>query len=172
MIIVTPEVKEITRRLSQEVSNLSVTKWNKFMFFIDGAYYALHGEQISDFTYIKLQYGPVPRSYNHVINSLVESKVIALRRGVEASMTYLNPGNDRDEKQIASLPESASEIVTKAIGVFKTWTAARMSDLSHELKAWKTPQLGDPIDLKELCDDDFLKEKYQEKNWGSLLLKQ
>ncbi|MES0489181.1 MAG: Panacea domain-containing protein [Leptospirales bacterium] len=167
--------------LNKDVRYLSQTKWNKLMFLIDGAYVCLNDKQLTTFEYIKLPYGPVPDNYSKIINkmyyndiinknteqNLFDSKII-LEKNDHFSVNMDLANNVIDNYE--SLKYNVKTILDSVVKLFHDWTASDLSDFSHELDAWKLPEMYTPIDLNTLKSDTFLNSEYGNPNLGKLVI--
>ncbi|EMO82124.1 MULTISPECIES: Panacea domain-containing protein [Leptospira] len=168
----------ITIFLLEHISDLSQTKWNKLLFFVDGAAQSYLSQQITDLKYIKLPYGPVPFDYSNKIQSMHYNKIIkreAVNGSFDNKIFIKKTANYEDQLlnvKTEFIDSNQILIIQKVIEVFKTWTANLLSDFSHELDAWKIPKMYSDIDLNTLKNDNYLKKKYNEPNFGNLLIKQ
>lgn len=168
----------ITVYLSNKINDLSQTKWNKLMFFIDGVYQSIDekSECVTKFDYIKLPYGPVPHNYRRIINEMHCNQLIVTPGSMVDLMSsdvYIRPGPkctiaeaDSKLKKVKEL----NKILERIISIFGEWTAARLSNFSHELAVWKNAELYQEINLDLLKDDSGLENKYGYKNFGKLIM--
>jgi hypothetical protein len=163
----------ITLHLIQsEVPALSQTKWNKLMFFIDGFSTAWEkiGASLTELTYVKLPYGPVPDGYSEILDTMERDGLIAIaqKNTMYDSSKIIQRGRDKQHP-----PELGAEeklVIESILGVFKNWNATRLSNFSHSLDAWKKPEMYNQIDLSDLKNDSYLKKEYHEGNFARFLL--
>lgn len=171
-------IQAITVILAHKTSNLSQTKWNKLLFFIDGAVAALEDAEkgATAVGYVKLPYGPVPNGYRDLIANMQFEGLVQLQnpRSSFDAAVYVRPGNTTEQTARDFLKSQGGElpaIVDKVLSVFGSWTAGRLSNFSHELDAWKNAQMYEVISLLSLRKDSYLRMKYREENYGKLLMK-
>lgn len=159
----------ITYYLAKNVSGLSPTKWNKLLFFLEGAFLCQHDHQISGVQFIKMPYGPVVSNYTACLQRLHESQNIQVRLNlsVSESAKVIQSGSIAPTNTLDSNEQAALE---KVVTIFGTWTAAKLSNFSHLLEAWKKPQMFQTINLKELKSDTFLAAQFKEPDFGRLVL--
>lgn len=167
----------ITLYLALKISNLSQTKWNKLMFFIDGVGVCQNGFTFSGYNYIKLPFGPVPDNYRDEIRKMIFKGIVKREqyRGVTDSVMYIEATTDYNNKkndieQTINKKRDLKKILDQIIGIFSSWSAVKMSDFTHELKAWKKPKLLEKIDLSLLKNDPFLKKRFDEANFATLVM--
>lgn len=166
----------ITVYLVDKIEDISQTKWNKLLFFIDGAGVCL-SDQFTAFQYIKLPYGPVPDGYTDILTEMHFQEVIKKSRtdNVFDSKIFIEKSKNHDDLLIEANKEigenaNLEKVLKKIVETFKNWTAVKLSDFSHELDAWKNPTMYSGIDLSVLKEDNFLKREFGEANFGKLLI--
>ncbi|AXR70198.1 hypothetical protein DPV73_18920 [Leptospira mayottensis] len=114
------------------MTNLSKTKWNKLLFFIDSAYYnSPFGNKkrtLTECEYIKMPYGPMINNFHIILSFLQDDFNIKISNYIgysTGSMTFIEGSNDTSlELEIISTKES--EIVNKVASIFGKYTAAQL----------------------------------------------
>jgi uncharacterized phage-associated protein len=146
--------------LSEKGVELYKTKLNKLLFYADLSAYYLTGQGISGSRYVNLPFGPVPETYEDVIEQAASFKAITINsQGSNASL--IEPGeNFRDaESELAEADRRVLDWVAETYGHL---TTAEITDLSHEEMAYKNTRRSEPIAyryaefLKTLPPKDFL----------------
>ncbi|PKA22713.1 Panacea domain-containing protein [Leptospira levettii] len=166
----------ITLKLAYSIDDLSQTKWNKLMFFIDSAAICLNDQQLTNFTYIKMPYGPVPENYRSIINEMKAKNIINVSTNLDISdavriikpamdLTYIDQVN-----QMLDTLDKEFTIIDRIINSFKNWSAVELSNFSHMLNSWIEPNLYQKINLDSMKDDQYLKQNFQLGNFGKILL--
>lgn len=162
----------ITLFLVDKIGNITQTQWNKLLFFTDGAGVCID-TQYTDFTYIKLPYGPVPDNYSELIYSMHYKEIIKEENSFDSKITLSKALNHSDNllnaEKIIKKNRKLQDVIDTIIKTFKDWSAAKLSGFSHELDAWKIPPMYSTIDLNTLKNDSFLKERFGEADFGKLL---
>lgn len=160
-------LESITAHLASQVLDLSQTKWNKLMFYIDGAHFCQTKTSLTGIDYIKLPYGPVPNNYRQLLVKMAEKKVIAIDQGgdIANASRYITLKNGA-----TSLNTDTLKLVEKIVSIFGGWTAVQLSNFSHRLDAWKIPEMYSTIDLSRLQKDNFLKTRFGQADFGKLIL--
>lgn len=166
----------ITQKYARSIPDLSQTKWNKLMFFTDGASFCLRGITFSNFQYIKMPYGPVPNNYRDIIQEMQTNGTINVSTNLDISdaVRIIKPPMELNLEMLDNFIEeldSEFRIVDRIISVFGRWTAVQLSDFSHLLDAWIRPSIYSNIDLSSLREDSFLKEEFSNGNFGEVLFK-
>lgn len=107
-----------------------ITKLNKLLFYADFYHYKHYGISISGIPYVRLQYGPVPKSY-----SLLYELVPTIQR-VE---TEMGEKICIKEENIQSLylSKTEKETIQFVYLQFKTFNEKQISNYSFEEIAWK-----------------------------------
>lgn len=162
-------------KIAQGEYKITQRKWNKLLFFIDGAGLCLNGKLFTDFRYIKLPLGPVPEDYAHHLKHMHGKEMIERIKEVEVSISktligennkeLLNEANEEIQKH-----NKLEEIMKKIINIFMDWDDEKISDFSHEFDAWRKPSMYGTINMKKLKNDTFLKEEYGEGDFGKLIM--
>ncbi|MCH4891140.1 DUF4065 domain-containing protein [Acidaminobacter sp. JC074] len=135
--------------LSKRV-NLTITSVNKYLWYIDFAYFKKYTKSLTGIVYIKEKYGPVVKE--RMYDSLVVSN-----RYVE---THEEEDGDFRRKSILNLTEIDSacfnekelEIINLVIDSFKDLRVKDISDLSHKEKAWMETELKEKISYSYAFD--------------------
>lgn len=160
--------------ISKGVPVLSQTKWNKLMFFIDGlaAVWSEKNSEITNFKYVKLPFGPVPDGYSEILNSMENAGYIVIKQKntMYDTSKILAMGRKAPDDILSDLAPNEIKVLNAVLDVFREWNATRLSNFSHELKAWKRPDMYGQIDLRDLSDDPYLKKNFGEGNFANLLL--
>lgn len=160
--------------IHKEVSLLSIVKWNKLMFFIDGFYMTWYdtGRQITDLSYIKLPYGPVPDQYNSILSDMEDLGYIAItqKNSMYDTSKLLKKGPKMliDFSGLAIDEKAAVDFVLEA---FSFLGERDLSNFSKSLDAWAHSKLYDKIYISLLFNDSFLKAKYGECNFAKAILR-
>lgn len=163
----------ITIYLSRNIKNLSQTKWNKLMFFIDGAGVCKTGNLFTTFKYIKLPYGPVPDNYKQIIEEMARKELVKITKQIDISDSakfIQTVEKDYSIDDEIKKTNTLDTVLRKTIELFGDWTAIQLSNFSHKTDAWNNAIMFGTIDMNKLKDDSYLKTKYKNGNWGDLLL--
>ncbi len=179
-------IDSITVLLATQIENLSQTKWNKLMFFIDGAYYCLHDKFATEMKYVNLIYGPAPDGYRATVLDMIERDVVKKETyNIAASdaVQFIEPGGKITEAEArefvtqhdheSNKQDSLFNIVTKIATAFCDWSVSELSTFSHHLKIWKDLALYKKLsekDFEYLKDDPYLKDVADEGNFGKIII--
>jgi len=120
------------------------TKLNKILFFADFSSYMERGVPITGADYQKLEHGPAPRHLIAARNALVASGAAH-----EVSRAMLTRSQRRlvatRDPNLSLFSGEEIAIVDRVIDDLRSMTAQEVSDLSHELPAWKLVDVGESI---------------------------
>lgn len=169
---------EITHRiLCLDPDNLSKTKWNKYIFFIDCVRFNSTAHQkktLTGATYIKMPYGPVVENFENIIDTLpviMPMKVVRYAGYSTSNMTFIEKAAEFEKNKAYSyLKELDLNIIDAVISVFKKYTAKQLSDFSHELDAWKQTFMFNEIDFKTTEQDSYLLNLTKKPNLYELII--
>ena len=127
-----------------EPKELGSTKLNKVLWYADTSAYTYRGTPITGETYVKRQYGPVPKHILSILTDLEESKQIVTR-----NVDYF--GHDKKEFFALKKPD-LSEFTGEEVSLIDTMieiicrenTAKAISDASHD-RIWELADIGEEI---------------------------
>lgn len=128
-------------------TRLGAIRLNKILWFADSISYRLHGASITGESYVKRQYGPVPKNILSTIDELVDdgSIMVAEKENAIGHKTRLfvsleNPSDDF----FSPLELGVIEVMIKEICT--NHTANSISDLTHD-QVWEAANMGEEIPL-------------------------
>lgn len=129
---------------STEDANFGVTKLNKILFYSDFFAYERLGMSITGFSYIRLPFGPCPRSGDLQLKYLVRDSRITI-----SSIPRFN----QVQKRIHALTEASLEgfsadeiaIVEEVLDALEDLNAREASNLSHTFIGWKLAEEHEAI---------------------------
>lgn len=129
---------------SHDPSVLGATKLNKILWYSDLLSYMKHGESITGESYVKQQYGPVPKHILPVIEEL-EARRAIVSRDIEffgrAKREYIA----LKEPDISGFNANEISIVDEVFDVIcHKHTAQSISEASHDV-IWKLAEIGEEI---------------------------
>ena len=144
----------------RDESSLGAVKLRKILWFADITAFRAWGTPITGDTYIKLDYGPVPRHANELLKELAQEGKVA----DHIVNFYGFSKHEYVSLQPADVePFSVQEIalVDEVIDLVCDHTAKSISDVSHD-DIWKIAKIGEEIpfeatlvaDLGEVDEDD------------------
>ena len=164
----------ITICLVDKIKNITQSKWNKLMFFVDG-YGASQNNQFTNFNYIKMPFGPVPENYSNLLFEMNARDIIKTNKAINGKISLEKSKNhDKNYKQAMKILNSNKALknaIEYIIKTFKDWTATKLADFSHEFDGWQNPEMYQIINLEAFKNDSFLKKEFQESNFAQVLLK-
>ncbi len=143
--------------------NVGETVLYKLLYFSDFNYYELYEEHLSGAKYRKLPFGPVPRRFDTIVDSMIERgeiKKIKTDYYGKTQTRYL-PLKKAD---LTQLKASEKEVLDAVIEQMSDWSAATISNYSHNDMPWKASKEGEEIEY-ELA---FYRETpYSVRNYGN-----
>lgn len=129
-------------------TKLGATKLNKALWYADTFAYRINGKAVSrdSATYVKRQFGPVPKHVLRALNELESEGALKIREVYFFGKKKREFVSLRDaEKKVFSKEEC--DIIDQVVDqICDGHTAASISDLSHD-KIWEAADLGEEIPL-------------------------
>ena len=143
--------------------NVGETVLYKLLYFSDFNYYELYEEHLSGARYRKLPYGPVPKKFDPIVNSMVEKEELK-----KIKTEYYDKTQTRYiplvKPDLTKLKASEKEVIDRVIEQMSDWSAATISNYSHNDMPWKASKEGEEINY-ELA---FYREApYSVRNYGN-----
>ena len=143
--------------------NVGETVLYKLLYFADFNYYELYEEHLSGARYRKLPYGPVPKRFESMVYAMIEKlelKKIKTEYYERKQTRYL----PLVKPDLTSLRASEKEVIDRVIEQMSDWSAATISNYSHNDLPWKATKEGEEISY-ELA---FYREPpYSVRNYGN-----
>jgi len=144
----------IASYLSENTDNLYVTKLLKLLYYIDFCAYKLRGAAVTNDTYYRLPYGPVPTVVKNEID-LLKSRILGkeiesqLKKYIELASDTKGLGDLIVSKKKVNIDKDLSEnealLVKQIAKKFKSTSASKLSEQTHEEKPWKLTPANSPI---------------------------
>lgn len=161
------KVNDILSYFADNVQDLTVTKIMKLFYYVDFISFAEKDIPVTNDTYYKLPYGPIPSFIKNEINTITFSKVL----GLKANDSQLSKNFSVESKTIGrykgfiiknlgkktplkNLSEYEVELVKRVIKKFGTSTAKELTNRTHKEKPYLLTNENSVIDygLAKLLD--------------------
>lgn len=148
---------------TSDVRDFGATKLNKVLWFSDARAFETLGKSITDETYIRQKFGPVPRHIDEVLGELISDGEI---------QAWTEPHYDFAVKRYsAHQPADTSKFTADELGLIDWWikhvaedhTAVSISEKSHDY-GWKIARQGEELPFKA-----FLAKRIRPPNEGEEL---
>lgn len=127
--------------------NVGETVLYKLLYFSDFNYYELYEEHLTGATYRKLPYGPVPQKLDTIIGQMIEKGQLQ-----RVKTEYHGYPQTRylplEKADLTELKASEKEIIDRVIEQMSDWSAAMLSNYSHDDKPWKASKDGEEINYE------------------------
>lgn len=170
------KLKELTLYVADacwQAPHYGVLKLNKILFFCDFYAHMIWGHSLTGAAYVKLEHGPAPRGIEAVKKKLEEAKP-------QEAYDYHVPSSsaDPDDQQRLLLPlrkprtdaftDAEKALIDKIIKANRNKSRNELSNLSHEMLAWKMANIGEEIPYYTVCLPDDPKSvalTTEEREW-------
>jgi hypothetical protein len=153
----------------EDPAKLGATKLNKALWFSDTIAYRLNGRSITNASYVKRQFGPVPRRILPVLDELhQEGKVVVReRRHFQYTLRELvalqPPADDMFSAQEVEI------IDTVVAWICDNHTASSISELTHD-SVWETANNGEEIPMYAVLGAMEGEITEEDKAWASRII--
>jgi transcriptional regulator with XRE-family HTH domain len=143
--------------------NVGETVLYKLLYFSDFNYYELYEEHLSGARYRKLPYGPVPKRFETIVNSMIEKEELK-----KIKTEYYDKIQTRyiplTKPDLTKLKASEKEVIDRVIEQMSDWSAAAISTYSHNDMPWKASKEGEDINYELAFYRDA---PYSVRNYGN-----
>lgn len=140
--------KNLILYLAQKVGakpNVGETVFYKLIYFIETLAYKRLGHGLTNERFYKMQYGPVPASFQSITQAMIDEN--ELDRVSGRYFTFMQT-KYLPRVEATGLTEAEREIVKTIISTLGRKSATELSDLSHKDEPWKRAADGAFVDLK------------------------
>lgn len=147
----------IASYLAENTQNLYVTKLLKLLYYIDFIAYKQRGASVTNDTYYKLPYGPVPTLIKNeldlISNNVMETEIKPqLSKYVELISDSNNFGklvkNKMKDLNLKKVSDSELKLIKTIATTFNKTTAKRLSNQTHKEKPWLLTSENSPINYE------------------------
>lgn len=125
-------LKNVMLRVLEQCGEMWVTKMNKLLFYIDFVSYRERGMAMTGLAYRAIDYGPVPERWQKVYSEFDEISQEPCDMGEYEGQILVAKANADD----GILSEEELSIIDAVCDRLKDFSSRKVSDLSHEEKAW------------------------------------
>ncbi|NLI87989.1 MAG: DUF4065 domain-containing protein [Bacteroidales bacterium] len=127
--------------------NVGETVLYKLLYFSDFNYYELYEEHLTGVRYRKLPYGPVPQKLDTIINQMINQGQLQ-----RVKTEYHGYPQTRYlplvKADLTEFKASEKEVIDKVIELMSDWSAAAISDYSHQDMPWLASKEGEEINYE------------------------
>jgi transcriptional regulator with XRE-family HTH domain len=124
--------------------NVGETVLYKLLYFADFNYYEMYEEHLSGARYRKLPYGPVPKRFESIVNSMIEKEELK-----KIKTEYYDKIQTRYipliKPDLTKLRANETEVIDRVIEQMSDWSAAAISNYSHNDMPWKASKEGEEM---------------------------
>lgn len=124
--------------------NVGETVLYKLLYFSDFNYYELYEEHLTGAKYRKLPFGPVPQKLDAIIHQMMEEGEIE-----RIKVPYFDKVQTRYiplvSADLKTMNGAEKEVIDKVIEQLSDWSAAAISNYSHQDMPWRASKEGEEI---------------------------
>lgn len=129
-------------------------KLAKLLLYVEREYYKQYGTSLTDTYYVRKDMGPVPANFDRILDThmgtLWSNQLQPLYKQDGEIAGYGNSYNALVKLQVQ---DDLQHIMDKVMLDYASLSGARLSELSHQLPAWRYAEPGEPIFIEELVMD-------------------
>lgn len=143
--------------------NFGETVLYKIFYFIDFNFYEKYEEQLVGATYIKNKYGPTPKEFRKIVDTMIKAKDI--RKIKDEYFTYPQTKYlSRREPDLSILKGNEIEMIDEVLNKLSGMNAAQISEYSHKDVPWLTSDEGKVIEYESVFyrTPEYSVRKYDE----------
>lgn len=132
--------------------NVGETVFYKLIYFTETLALSRNGKGITNESFYKMQYGPVPVSFSSVTQEMINAN--ELDRVTGKYFTYMQT-KYLPRVESMGLSDEEKRLIDEIIVILGDKTATELSDLSHKDRPWIDAEMGSKLDLdltKETSD--------------------
>jgi len=143
--------------------NVGETVLYKLLYFSDFNYFELYEDHLSGARYRKLPYGPVPKKFEAIVNTMIENEELKRIKTeyYDKTQTRYIPLIKPD---LTILKASEKEVIDRVIEQMSDWSASAISNYSHNDMPWKASKEGEEISYELVFYRDA---PYSVRNYGN-----
>lgn len=158
--------------LCSDPTKLGATKLNKVLWYVDTFAYRLWGETVSgEDSYVKRQFGPVPKNILKTLQSLEREGVIQIREAKYFGRPKKEYISLKDPKEGVFTEDERDLIKDVVEAVCDGHTAASISDVSHDL-VWEAAELGEDIPVFAVLAAQAAPPTKDDVKWANQMIRE
>jgi uncharacterized phage-associated protein len=162
------KVGVIASHFAENISELYVTKLLKLFYYFDFISYKIRGSSVTNDTYYKLPYGPVPSAIKSEIDTLSSDNIVGgnyksqFTKFIKLEIDGKNNGkivkNKFKNYNLNKLSDFEMDLIKNLIEVFKNTGTKIISNQTHKEKPWHLTsdnsvidyELSNQLDIKKI----------------------
>jgi putative zinc finger/helix-turn-helix YgiT family protein len=121
------------------------TKLNKLLFYADFKHFKDYTVSVTGARYAHIPFGPAPEKYSLYLATLLENGVIGVKEYEFSEQVIGEEFISVEEPDLSLFSDSELKILSTVKEYFKDFNAKRITDFSHDEKAYKETAPGDII---------------------------
>lgn len=153
----------VIENCQQGDNSITITKFNKMLYFIDFGYYAKFGKSVTELEYARYKFGPVAKGLQDSLmileeEGLIEKDVLPAVTGSTETKTIFKVKSPGSALQNKEFTENEISVIDATIKHFKRIYARNASDFSHHHYSWIcTPKYDTiPYHTAKYCDFSWI----------------
>ena len=128
------------------------TKLNKLLFYADFKHFKDYAVSITGARYAHIPFGPAPEKYSLYLATLLENGVMEVRECEFSEQIIGEEFVSLKEPDLSLFSDSELKILSTVKEYFKDFNSKKITDFSHDEKAYKETAPGDKISYEHARD--------------------
>ena len=128
------------------------TKLNKLLFYADFKHFKDYAVSITGARYAHIPFGPAPEKYSLYLATLIENGVIEVKEHEFSEQVIGEEFFSVKEPDLSLFSDSELKILSTVKDHFKDFNSKKITDFSHDEKAYKETAPGDIISYEYASD--------------------
>ncbi len=156
--------------LCEDPSKFGATKLNKALWYADTIAYQMYGESISgEKSYVKRQFGPVPKKILATLDRLESDGSLLVKRTRHMGFEKKDLISLTDP-DVSVFSDQEKEIIEEVVQVISNHhTAASISNLSHDI-IWEAAEIGEEIPIYAVLASQAAPITDEDKAWADKII--
>jgi putative zinc finger/helix-turn-helix YgiT family protein len=124
------------------------TKLNKLLWYVDFLHAKHFGRAVTGMPYVRLQYGPVPESYELLFMAMQSDEVLEIQTEEFDDGWTAHYHVARRTPDLTAFSATELQALARVQAEFEKMTAKAIADRSHEEDAWKRTAMGAVVSVE------------------------
>lgn len=143
--------------LAFKLNSIDKLKAVKLLYYIDKIHFIEYGRFVTNDTYLKLPYGPVPTRILDILNdnenNMFEDEKKYLDKYIEIDSHKNRNIKSKKMPDLSELSKSEIKIIDRVLAEYGKYSGKQLIDIAHKEYAWKKAGSHEPLSVKDMIKD-------------------